>query len=116
VCQRQGARDVTGAVCAVRARQVLALEKRFLDPRRPTKPTKTDREEGLVPYHPSLPIIPHHIITTNHQVRGLGVRLARRRTMCASGPQASLLSFETIKISTTPHPPVNCRWRDCAGS
>ena len=47
---------------------MLALEKRFLDPRRPTKPTKTDREEGLVPYHPSLPIIPHHIITTNHQV------------------------------------------------
>lgn len=27
-----------------------------------------DREEGLVPYNPNLPIIPHHIITTNHQV------------------------------------------------
>jgi hypothetical protein len=51
--------------------QVLALEKRFLDPRRPTNPTLTDREEMLLPYHPMLPIIPHHIITTNHQVAGL---------------------------------------------
>jgi hypothetical protein len=82
----------------VRARQVLALEKRFLDPRRPTKPTKTDREEGLVPYHPSLPIIPHHIITTNHQVRGPAVRLARRRTIRASGPQGTLRALEQAAL------------------
>jgi hypothetical protein len=51
--------------------QVLAMEKRFLDPRRPTKPTAMDKEEGLIPYNPNLPIIPHHVITTRHQVAGL---------------------------------------------
>ena len=51
--------------------QVLALDKRFLDPRRPTKPTREDREEGLVPYAEVLPIAPKAWVTTKHQVARL---------------------------------------------
>ena len=51
--------------------QVVALDKRFLDPRRPTKPTREDREEGLVPYAEVLPIAPKSWVTTKHQVARL---------------------------------------------
>ena len=47
--------------------QVVALDKRFLDPRRPTKPTPEDREEGLIPYSEVLPIFPASWVTTKHQ-------------------------------------------------
>ena len=51
--------------------QVVALDKRFLDPRRPTKPTREDREEGLVPYAEVRPIAPKSWVTTKHQVARL---------------------------------------------
>lgn len=53
--------------------QVVALDKRFLDPRRPTKPTVEDREEGLIPYSEVLPIFPASWVTTVHQAgEGIG--------------------------------------------
>lgn len=38
--------------------QVLALDKRYLDPRRSVNPTQAEREEGIIPLTDSLPIIP----------------------------------------------------------
>ncbi|CAI9097878.1 OLC1v1034391C2 [Oldenlandia corymbosa var. corymbosa] len=38
--------------------QVLALDKRFLDPRRTLNPTQAEKEEGIIPLTDSLPIIP----------------------------------------------------------
>eukprot|EP00245_Coleochaete_scutata_P017709 TRINITY_DN8832_c0_g2_i1.p1 TRINITY_DN8832_c0_g2~~TRINITY_DN8832_c0_g2_i1.p1 ORF type:complete len:1022 (-),score=187.79 TRINITY_DN8832_c0_g2_i1:311-3376(-) len=51
--------------------QVLAMEKRFLDPRRPVTPSVTDREEGLIPYSDTLPIITPSYLTQNRVVEGL---------------------------------------------
>lgn len=54
--------------------QVLAIDKRFLDPRRPTRPTAADREEGLIPYAEVIPILPSNWVTQNrvvHDIRGL---------------------------------------------
>lgn len=38
--------------------QVLALDKRFLDPRRTVNPTQAEKEEGIIPLTDSLPIMP----------------------------------------------------------
>lgn len=38
--------------------QVLALDKRYLDPRRSVNPTQAEKEEGIIPLTDSLPIIP----------------------------------------------------------
>lgn len=38
--------------------QVLALDKRYLDPRRTVNPTQAEKEEGIIPLTDSLPIIP----------------------------------------------------------
>lgn len=43
------------------ALQVLALDKRFLDPRRSLNPTQAEKEEGILPLTDSLPIIPQVI-------------------------------------------------------
>ena len=51
--------------------QVVALDKRWLAPRRPTKPTKDDKEEGLIPYTEVLPVFPQSWVTTRHQVAKL---------------------------------------------
>ncbi|GMI83877.1 hypothetical protein like AT5G11560 [Hibiscus trionum] len=51
--------------------QVLALDKRFLDPRRSVNPTQAEREEGIIPLTDSLPIIPQSYITHNIRVEGL---------------------------------------------
>lgn len=42
--------------------QVLALDKRYLDPRRSANPTAAEKEEGIVPLTDSLPIIPQVLI------------------------------------------------------
>ncbi|RRT80988.1 hypothetical protein B296_00022880 [Ensete ventricosum] len=47
--------------------QVLALDKRFLDPRRSVNPTQSEKEEGIIPLTDSLPIVPQGlrgIVTT----------------------------------------------------
>lgn len=51
--------------------QVTAVDKRFLDPRRPTKPTPADREEGLVPYSEVIPVFPSSWVTHRHTVSRL---------------------------------------------
>lgn len=38
--------------------QVLAVDKRFLDPRRTLNPSQAEKEEGIIPLTDSLPIIP----------------------------------------------------------
>lgn len=39
--------------------QVFSLDKRYVDPRRPTgKPTPEDVEEGLMQYSPFVPLVP----------------------------------------------------------
>lgn len=51
--------------------QVLALDKRFLDPRRTPNPSQAEKEEGIIPLTDALPIIPQSYITHSHQVEGL---------------------------------------------
>lgn len=46
---------VLNAACIL---QVLALDKRFLDPRRTVNPTQAEKEEGIIPLTDSLPIMP----------------------------------------------------------
>lgn len=36
----------------------MALDKRYLDPRRTVNPSQAEREEGIIPLTESLPIIP----------------------------------------------------------
>ncbi|XP_031501489.1 uncharacterized protein LOC116265081 [Nymphaea colorata] len=51
--------------------QVLALDKRFLDPRRTPDPSPSEREEGIIPLTDALPIFPQSYITHSLQVEGL---------------------------------------------
>jgi len=51
--------------------QVISLDKRWLDPRRPTKPTTVDRDEGLLPYSENLPIFPQSYLSTDKQIARL---------------------------------------------
>lgn len=51
--------------------QVLALDKRFLDPRRSINPTQAEKEEGIIPLADSLPIIPQSYVTHSLKVEGL---------------------------------------------
>ncbi|XP_068652377.1 uncharacterized protein [Aristolochia californica] len=51
--------------------QVLALDKRYLDPRRSPNPTQSEKEEGIIPLTDSLPIIPQAYVTHLLQVEGL---------------------------------------------
>ncbi|KAK8553525.1 hypothetical protein V6N13_062327 [Hibiscus sabdariffa] len=51
--------------------QVLALDKRFLDPRRSVNPTQAEKEEGVIPLTDSLPIIPQSYVTHALRVEGL---------------------------------------------
>lgn len=41
------------------------LDRKLVDPRRPEKPTEEDKEEGLFPYHPVVPIIPNAHLSYN---------------------------------------------------
>jgi outer membrane protein assembly factor BamB len=56
--------------------QLYALPRKFFDARRPMKQaTEADMEEGLVQYHPVLPLIPTNILSYNQSVAGLrGIR------------------------------------------
>lgn len=51
--------------------KVLALDKRFVDPRRSLNPTQAEKEEGLLPLTDALPIIPQSYITHAFKVEGL---------------------------------------------
>ncbi|KAG8376639.1 hypothetical protein BUALT_Bualt09G0084400 [Buddleja alternifolia] len=51
--------------------QVLALDKRFLDPRRTLNPTAAEKEEGIIPLTDSLPVIPQSYVTHALKVEGV---------------------------------------------
>ncbi|CAM6027580.1 unnamed protein product [Sphagnum balticum] len=51
--------------------QVLALDKRLLDPRRSATPTPSEREEGILPLTDAIPISPQGYLTNGYQVEGL---------------------------------------------
>ncbi|KAJ7555394.1 hypothetical protein O6H91_05G035400 [Diphasiastrum complanatum] len=51
--------------------QVLALDKRFLDPRRSINPTAMEREEGILPLTDGLPIYPQSYVTHSYRLEGL---------------------------------------------
>ncbi|KAK9683744.1 hypothetical protein RND81_10G161600 [Saponaria officinalis] len=51
--------------------QVLALDKRFVDPRRSLNPTAAEKEEGIIPLTDSLPINPESYVTHALKVEGL---------------------------------------------
>ncbi|KAK9983871.1 hypothetical protein SO802_033396 [Lithocarpus litseifolius] len=51
--------------------QVLALDKRYLDPRRSVNPTQAEKEEGIIPLTDSLPIIPQSYVTHALKVENL---------------------------------------------
>ncbi|CAL0327297.1 unnamed protein product [Lupinus luteus] len=51
--------------------QVLALDKRFLDPRRTLNPSQAEKEDGIIPLTDSLPIISQSYITHSLKVEGL---------------------------------------------
>ncbi|KAL7096734.1 hypothetical protein ACP275_10G098300 [Erythranthe tilingii] len=51
--------------------QVLALDKRFLDPRRTVNPTQAEKEEGIIPLTDSIPIIPQSYVTHALKVEAL---------------------------------------------
>ena len=60
-----------------RSGRVVALDRRFVDPRRPLRPSVADREEGLMPYQEPLPLLP------GAHVSGAG-RVARLHTLGAA--------------------------------
>ncbi|GAB4837246.1 hypothetical protein Ancab_002149 [Ancistrocladus abbreviatus] len=51
--------------------QVLALDKRYVDPRRSVNPTQAEKEEGIIPLTDSLPVIPQSFVTHALRVEGL---------------------------------------------
>ncbi|XP_065848970.1 uncharacterized protein [Euphorbia lathyris] len=51
--------------------QILALDKRFVDPRRSINPSQAEKEEGILPLTDALPIIPQSYVTHALQVEGL---------------------------------------------
>ncbi|KAG7601940.1 putative transcription factor WD40-like family [Arabidopsis thaliana] len=51
--------------------QILALDKRFVDPRRTLNPSQAEKEEGIIPLTDTLPIIPQAYVTHSHKVEGL---------------------------------------------
>lgn len=67
------ARGITGKQLLVGTvgDQVLALDKRYFDPRRTLNPTPAEREDGVIPLTDSIPIHPQSYLTHAHQVEGL---------------------------------------------
>ena len=53
--------------------QIYSMNKRFLDPRRPLRPTQHTKEERLLPYKENLPLFPTHYASYNHEILGLRV-------------------------------------------
>ena len=61
--------DLWLSTVAMQSGGILALPKRLLDPRRPLAPTIEEKEEGLIPYLPELPIPHQSILNYNQTVR-----------------------------------------------
>lgn len=81
------AQGVTGrqVLMGTLADHIVAMDRRFLDPRRPLKPSRDDQEEGLVPYGEWLPLFPHSFVSGSQKVaklRGFAVAPARVESTC----------------------------------
>ncbi|CAN7114034.1 unnamed protein product [Brassica rapa subsp. narinosa] len=50
---------------------ILALGKRFVDPRRTLNPSQAEKEEGIISLTDSLPVIPQSYVTHSLKVEGL---------------------------------------------
>ena len=51
--------------------QVYTLDRKYVDARRPAKPGKMDREEGLLPYSEILPFLPQNVLNDRRRISGL---------------------------------------------
>ncbi|CAI5464271.1 unnamed protein product, partial [Closterium sp. Yama58-4] len=51
--------------------QILALDRRFLDPRRVPEPSQQDKEAGIMPYSDSLPAPGQAYLTHRYRIEGL---------------------------------------------
>ncbi|XP_024544147.1 ER membrane protein complex subunit 1 [Selaginella moellendorffii] len=81
------ARGITGKQILVGTigNQVIALDKRFLDPRRSADPTPMEREEGVIPLSEGLPLFPQSYLTHAARVeelRGIISVPARLESTC----------------------------------
>ncbi|KAI5054835.1 hypothetical protein GOP47_0029980, partial [Adiantum capillus-veneris] len=67
------ARGITGKQILVGnvGDQLLALDKRFFDPRRTPEPTQVEKEDGIIPLTDAIPIHPQFYLSHAHQVEGL---------------------------------------------
>eukprot|EP00897_Mesotaenium_endlicherianum_P002317 jgi/Mesen1/2112/ME000151S01365 len=67
-----GAPSIHSAMCVLRLFfPILAVDKRFFDPRRTPAPSPKEREEGIIPYNENVPVAPSSYITHALQVAGL---------------------------------------------
>ena len=77
-------------LAALESGQVVGLDRRLLDPRRPVIPPDTpdaakkklanaeDQLDGIVPYHPRLPVDPRSVLSYNQTIEGVrGIAVAR---------------------------------------
>uniref|UniRef100_A0A7S0E1R2 ER membrane protein complex subunit 1 n=1 Tax=Hanusia phi TaxID=3032 RepID=A0A7S0E1R2_9CRYP len=73
-------------IAALASDQILSIDKKLLDPRRPVgKPSPDDMEEGLMPYSPFLPVMPTAVLSYNRtilQLRKIVVAPARIESTC----------------------------------
>jgi len=61
-------------IMALSTGQILSMDNRFLDPRRPqSKPTENDLMEGLIQYFPELPVIPMSIVSYYQDIPRVGL-------------------------------------------
>ena len=72
VSETHGGITPKAILVATEAGQVLSLDRRLLDPRRPKdKPKKSEKEEGLLQYSPFLPVFPTRVVNYDKAVAGL---------------------------------------------
>ena len=82
--------------------QIIAIPRRFLDPRRPMhKPTKADAEEYLVPYDPVIPVEPKWTITHTERVAGIS-RILTSPTILESTSQVFAFGLDIFGSSVSP--------------
>lgn len=86
-------------------RQILSMERRLLDPRRPVgKPTAQDAEEGLVAFSPYLPVNPTNMLTYNQTIfglRGITVAPAKIESTCLMLAFGTDIFFTRVAPSKT---------------
>ncbi|GAU94274.1 hypothetical protein RvY_06079-2 [Ramazzottius varieornatus] len=66
-------------IVALSSGSIMRIPKFLLDPRRPMIPTQAEREEGLIPYAPELPMVTENIINyykKAYRIRGMVTEVA----------------------------------------